>query len=129
MLKISSCPSNIRQIEGFVQGLCQEFNIQQELYPNILISLTEAVNNAIRHGNNMDVKKQVCISLKRRSNRICFRVSDEGCGFDPREVQDPTTDENIYRIGGRGVFLIRELADEVQYLNNGSTVEMAFKLA
>ena len=129
MLKISSCPSNIRQVEGFVNGLCKEFNIQQDLYPNILISLTEAVNNAIRHGNNMDKKKEVCITLVERTNCICVRVSDEGCGFDPRDVKDPTAEENIYRIGGRGVFLIKELADEVHFLNNGSTVEMAFKLA
>ena len=129
MLKISSCPSNIRQIEGFVDGLCKEYNVRQDLYPNILISLTEAVNNAIHHGNNLDKSKEVCISLVRRSNKIFLRVSDQGCGFDHNAVKDPTAEENIYRLGGRGVFLIKELADEVHFLNNGSTVEMAFKLA
>lgn len=129
MLKISSCPSNIRVVEGFVQHLCQEMNVTQDLYPNILISLTEAVNNAIRHGNNLDESKQVEITLVNSvPNKICLRVSDEGRGFDVNDIKDPTTSENIFRIGGRGVFLIRELADEVHFLNNGSTVEMAFKL-
>lgn len=129
MLKISSCPSNIRVVEGFVQHLCQEMNVKQDVYPNILISLTEAVNNAIRHGNNLDESKQVIISLiKKQPDHICLRVSDEGRGFNPNEVKDPTKGENIFRLGGRGVFLIRELADEVHFLNNGSTVEMAFKI-
>lgn len=104
-------------------------NVRQELYPNILISLTEAVNNAIRHGNNLDETKKVEIRLvKKQPNRLCLQVSDEGCGFNINEVKDPTTNENVFRIGGRGVFLIRELADEVHFLNNGSTVEMAFKI-
>lgn len=129
MLKISSCPSNIRVVEGFVQHLCQEMNVRQELYPNILISLTEAVNNAIRHGNNLDENKQVEICIvEKESNQICLRVSDEGRGFNINDIKDPTIEENIFRLGGRGVFLIRELADEVHFLDNGSTVEMAFKI-
>lgn len=129
MLKISSCPSNIRVVEGFVQHLCQEMNVKQDLYPNILISLTEAVNNAIRHGNNLDENKKVEISIvTSQPNCICLRVSDEGHGFDVNDVQDPTMGDNVFRIGGRGVFLIRELADEVHFLNNGSTVEMAFNI-
>jgi serine/threonine-protein kinase RsbW len=128
MLKITSCPSNIQQLEGFVQLLCNEYGIKKDLYPNILISLTEAVNNAIHHGNNLDMNKCVEITSMCRSHHLCVRVKDEGHGFDHNDVKDPTADENIFRIGGRGVFLIRELADEVHFLNNGNTVEMAFKI-
>ena len=128
MLRLPSCPKSIVEVEAFVKELSEKFNISQDKYPNILISLTEAVNNAILHGNRKDEKKYVKIASAQTLVGIKLSVSDEGTGFDPAAVPDPTATENIDCCGGRGVFLIRQLSDQVSYFNNGSTVEMHFRL-
>ncbi len=128
MLKLNSNPRNIACIEDFVQNVCRQYRIKSELYGNILISLTEAVNNAIIHGNNNDEKKTVQIELDKCPDCISFRVSDQGRGFNYRDLPDPTCPENLTKCGGRGVFLMRELSDGMEYRNNGRTVEMRFKL-
>ena len=94
----------------------------------MLISLTEAVTNAITHGNHYDENKVVQINLQKKSDTIAIRVSDQGCGFDPESVPDPTCDENICKCGGRGVFLMQRLCDQIHYKDNGRTVEMHFKI-
>ena len=94
----------------------------------MLVSLTEAVTNAIVHGNNGDVSKSVKIQLEKSGDNFIIRVSDEGRGFDPNTLPDPTKGENLFKTGGRGVFLMQKLSDTVRFHNNGSTVEMFFKL-
>ena len=126
MLQLPSSPNAIRRVENFVQELADKYMLSPEVYPNVLISLTEAVNNAICHGNRYDEKKFVNIALMETWSGIAIRVSDEGTGFNPVNIPDPTTKENITKLGGRGVFLIRELADDVNFLNEGRTVEMHF---
>jgi serine/threonine-protein kinase RsbW len=110
----------------FVEDLSARYPIGQDQYANLLISLTEAVNNAICHGNKYDEKKYVDIALQEKAKGVAIRVSDEGPGFNPVDLPDPTTKENITKLGGRGVFLIRQLSDTVNFLNNGRTIEMHF---
>lgn len=107
----------------------EQYRIQPDLHCNILVSLTEAVNNAMIHGNCGDESKNVHIKLKKQRNTLAIQVSDEGRGFDPASIPDPTAPENITECGGRGVFLIQQLSDNVHFRNNGSTVEMLFKIA
>ena len=128
MLKLSSNPKNIAAVESFVGKICREYQIQKDLYGNILISLTEAVNNAIIHGNQKDESKSVRIQLNKTRDRIAFRVSDEGRGFDAEKLPDPTCPHNLTKCGGRGVFLMRQLSDHVDFHDNGRTVEMHFKI-
>lgn len=128
MLTLPSCPENICKLEEFVDQIARKYNINSEIYGNMLISLTEAVTNAIRHGNNYDENKVVKINLQIRKNRLAFSVSDEGKGFDYQNVPDPTTPENILKIGGRGVFLMKQLADCIAFHDHGRTVEMEFCL-
>ena len=128
MLKLTSHPRNIKHVETFVKKVAKTYQIGTEVYGNILISITEAVNNAIIHGNKSDENKTVRIQLKRVKDSLAFRISDEGKGFDPKSVPDPTCPENILKCGGRGVFLMQELSDSVRYYNNGSTVEIKFKI-
>lgn len=128
MLRFPSHIKNIAMVESFVKRIVNRYHIQPDLYGNILISLTEAVTNAIVHGNNRDESKSVEISLNKSGNSIAIKVSDEGTGFDYKSIPDPTTTENVTKIGGRGVFLIRQLSDGVFFHNNGSTVEIHFKL-
>ena len=129
MLRLSSDPKNVECVEPFVEKLVEQYHISPDMYGNILISLTEAVNNAIRHGNCNDQNKTVKVSMQQVSkHKIAFQVSDEGSGFDFESVPDPTLPENLLKIGGRGVFLMRQLCDDIHYHDNGSTVEIQFNI-
>lgn len=128
MLKLASNPGNIAEVEGFVQKLVSRYKISPDKQCNILISLTEAVTNAIIHGNHRDESKEVQVRLNKVKNYLSFRVSDQGSGFDYRSVPDPTAPENITKCGGRGVFLMQQLSDDIRFFDEGRTVEMQFKL-
>jgi len=129
MLTLASNPRNVAQVEQFVEKFVSRFNVCQNTYGNILISLTEAVNNAIIHGNDQDESKKVQVMVRKRKSDIAFRVSDEGRGFDYNSLPDPTAPDNLTKLGGRGVFLMKELSDDMRYYDNGRTVEMRFKIA
>lgn len=128
MLKLSSDPRNISEVESFVQHLVKRYRLSADQKGNILISLTEAVNNAIIHGNERDHSKQVSIHMREDQGNLAIQVSDEGRGFDFRALPDPTAPENRCKCGGRGVFLMQCLSDGISFRNGGRTVEMQFKL-
>ena len=128
MLTLTSNPKNISRVEPFIETLIKQHAINPELYGNILISVTEAVTNAIVHGNQADESKNVCIKCQKKSNQIAIQVSDEGVGFDPDALPDPTAPENLLKIGGRGVFLMRQLSDNVNFIDEGRTVEICFAI-
>ena len=128
MLRLSSDPGNLDQVEIFAKDLASRYKISADKYPNILISLTEAVNNAIIHGNQGDNEKIVSIYLRHSDSGITIRVCDQGSGFNPHSVPDPTSPDQIEQEGGRGVFLIRELCDHCSYLDEGRTLEMFFEV-
>ena len=128
MLKLTSNPRNIALVESFIEKVVERYKIRPDVYGNILISLTEAVNNAITHGNRNDENKTVEIKLHKKKNNLAIRVSDEGRGFDFKSLPDPTAPENIMKCGGRGVFLMQQLTDDIRFDDNGSTVEMHFKI-
>ena len=127
-LAVSSSIKNVVQVEQYAERLKKHYRISVEKYPDILISLTEAVNNAIIHGNNEDGKKQVIIHSSRTSKGLIIIVSDEGKGFNPNNLPDPTCNEQICKCGGRGVFLMKALCDKVSFDNNGSTVKLFFSV-
>jgi anti-sigma regulatory factor (Ser/Thr protein kinase) len=128
MLKLASKQGSVSKVEPFVEQLVSRYNLNPDKKCNILVSLTEAVTNAIVHGNGMEEGKTVKVKTKRESDCLSLRVSDEGRGFDVNDLSDPTTPEHITECGGRGVFLMKQLSDNVRFFNNGSTVEMRFKL-
>jgi len=99
-LKLMSSPCQIAQLETFVKKLSEEYSIAPDIYPNILISLTEAVNNAIHHGNQNDKNKFVRISIAQKKKSVVFKISDEGKGFNPNAIPDPTSTERIECSGG-----------------------------
>lgn len=126
MLKIRSRKQNIADLEDFIKSIFDEFDLHEDLYPNMLISLTEAVNNAIQHGNRNDHAKSVLIETMKREDRVSFVIVDEGPGFDYNSLPDPTAPENLEKTGGRGVFLMHQLSDNVRFRENGSRVEIEF---
>ncbi len=128
VLQLKSSSTCIAEVEKYVRQLFEQFRLNPELYPNILISLTEAVNNAVQHGNCNDVSKVVCVRTQKHAQYIHCEISDEGRGFDPDVLPDPTSPENVENPGGRGVFLMRQLSDSLCFKDNGSTVELKFYL-
>lgn len=127
-LQLRSSPACVNEVELCLRQLFERFALDPALYPNILISLTEAVNNAVEHGNCNDVSKTVSVRMDKKKQTLRCQISDEGPGFNPEALPDPTKTENIEKEGGRGVFLMRELSDQVQFKDNGSTVELVFHL-
>lgn len=125
-IQIPSISENIRIIESFIDNAKEKFNLDDDIYGNIMIAVTESVNNAIIHGNKSDRNKNVTISLSLNDNVIKFMVEDQGMGFDYHNLPDPTSPENLDKPSGRGIFLMKHLSDEVSFLNNGRIVELSF---
>lgn len=127
-LNFDSKADNIVIAEKLVDDVCKKFSVDEDYYGNILIAVTEAVNNAINHGNRQNPDKKVHLEFIERADRLAFSVKDEGEGFDHEALPDPTDPENLEKISGRGVFLMKHLADEVEFSENGTKVEMKFKV-
>jgi serine/threonine-protein kinase RsbW len=125
-LEFSSTMESLSKIEGFIEGFCEQCKVNNDYYGNILIALTEGVNNAITHGNQLDPTKTVSLNMETTNNEVQFTIKDQGVGFDYNDVPDPTLPENLEKLRGRGVFLMRNLADEVSFENNGSLVRLKF---
>ncbi|HEX5170242.1 MAG TPA: ATP-binding protein [Cyclobacteriaceae bacterium] len=125
-IQIPSIMENIRMIESFIDNAKEKFHLEDDIYGNIMIAVTEAVNNAIKHGNAGDKLKNVFLSLTLEESIIKFIVKDEGGGFDFENLPDPTSPENIEKPGGRGIFLMKHLSDEVKFKDGGKIVEMSF---
>jgi serine/threonine-protein kinase RsbW len=129
-LTLDSRPENISSIERFVEEICDYYNINDTYFGNILIALTEAFKNAVAHGNNNDESKKIHVVFESKPKGLSFTVTDEGSGFDPDSVKDPL-DLNISSDTptGRGLFLIRSLSDKVNITNEGSSIEMFFRIS
>jgi serine/threonine-protein kinase RsbW len=125
-VQIPSIADNIRMIESFIDNAKERFHLNEDIYGNIMIAVTEAVNNAIKHGNKSDSSKNVFLSLSLDENLLRFIIKDEGFGFDFHSLPDPTAPENIDKPGGRGIFLMRHLSDDVNFKDNGRVVELSF---
>ena len=128
MIKFPSKVDNLKKVESFLNDLVPVYGINDDMYGNILVSLNEAVNNAITHGNQKNESKYVVVSSANRGKFISFQVSDEGSGFDYESVPDPTAAENLFNIRGRGVFIMKQLSDNIIFEREGSTVELQFNL-
>jgi serine/threonine-protein kinase RsbW len=126
-LRITSRSENIQLVEKLIEDVCEVHNVSEDYYGNILVALTEAVNNAIIHGNKCNPDKMIDISFTSKQDFLTFVVKDQGEGFDFTNLPDPTDPENIEKPNGRGVFLMRNLADKVEFSDNGRTVALNFR--
>jgi serine/threonine-protein kinase RsbW len=126
-IEITSLAENIVEVERFVDQLKDKMHISDDLYGHLLISLTEAVNNAIIHGNGLNETKKVLHQCKKEGSIISFIVTDEGEGFDYNNLPDPTDPNNIEKLTGRGVFLMKQLTDQLIFSKGGSEVELQFR--
>jgi serine/threonine-protein kinase RsbW len=125
-IEVPALTENIRMIESFIDNAREKFHLDDDIYGNIMIAVTEAVNNAIKHGSHSDSSRNVNLSLLVDGTTLKFRVEDQGPGFDYMHLPDPTSAENLEKPGGRGIFLMKHLADEVLFLDGGRVVELSF---
>lgn len=127
LLKIESEIGNMRVVEKAIDDISTELGISADNYGKIMVSTMEAVNNAIIHGNKSDIKKYVVIRITLGKHILKISIEDEGTGFRPKEIPDPTKPENIENISGRGVFLMSKLADSIEFNEKGNRVTLSFK--
>lgn len=125
---IESKIENINKIEKLIDEVSEEAKINSEVYGKMLIATVEAVNNSIVHGNKEDENKIVKVNFQVDEDYVCIFIEDEGPGFNFYNVPDPTTPENIENIHGRGVYLMKHLADDVIFHGNGNKVEIRFNI-
>ncbi len=126
-LEVPSNFDHLNQIESLIDRSCAEAGVDEDNYGNVLIAVTEAFNNAVVHGNGNDASKKVHVKVGHTENELCFTLQDEGTGFDFDNVADPTAPENIEKENGRGIYLMRHLADGVEFENEGREVCVVFK--
>ena len=125
-LSIASDFDEIGKVEALIDDVCASLSVNEDYYGNVLIAVTEAVNNAIQHGNKLKSDLTVDLSVGDKETDFCFNVKDEGTGFDFDHLPDPTAPENIEKEDGRGIFLMRSLAEDVIYDNGGRSVNIYF---
>lgn len=128
-IQIPSSLKYIHVIEEYIDKVKSDFKIDDSIYGNIHLAVVEAVTNAIVHGNKMDESKEVVFDSFLENSKLSFTVKDQGLGFNAENIPDPTLPENREKISGRGVFLIKNLADEVIFEDNGSALHLVFRLS
>ncbi len=128
-LSLASETQSLLEVERLIDEVCAELHINEDFYGNVLIAVTEAVNNAIVHGNKMNNAKQIEVVCEPAEKEILFQITDQGSGFDFNNIPDPTAPENIEKPNGRGIFLMKHLADEVSFFENGKKVQLRFKIS
>ncbi|TYP92570.1 serine/threonine-protein kinase RsbW [Fodinibius salinus] len=116
------------QIEPFVEELTTWASLDDGDSDRIMLAISEAVNNAILHGNEQNPEKNVYLSTVLKDGKLIIHIRDEGEGFDPGEIPDPLEEENLLNEGGRGIYLMRQYADDVQFLEGGTKTMLSFQL-
>lgn len=129
-LVLSSKFEEMERLEPFINELQEWAGFGDEDSSRIMLTLSEAVNNAIMHGNDEDPDKQVVVlsTWDKDNQTLQVSVEDEGEGFDPDELPDPLKEENLMNEGGRGVYLIEQFADKVKFSKEGTKITILFKL-
>jgi serine/threonine-protein kinase RsbW len=114
-LEIESNPNNLITVEEFVNYFAKDLGLDNERLAALLLAVTEATTNAIIHANKCDDNKLVTVDVQVDKTKITIKITDEGEGFDPSEIPDPTQPENLLKDSGRGVYLMRVYMDELHY--------------
>jgi len=127
-LKLKSKPKEILKVEKFLDSVNSFIHLGKTQLHNVLVATTEAVNNAIAHGNLRDPKKNVILVCKATKSSVEIRVNDEGKGVAENNLPDPLDEKNLLRENGRGIFLMRHLMDSVKFICHESGCEVIMKL-
>lgn len=128
-LVISSNLENIDKVRMFLEEIFAELNLNQSNFNQVFLGLSEALTNSIIHGNKFNASKNVCIKVNCLLSKLFIEITDEGDGFYIDCLKDPVCLENLKKENGRGIFLIRHYADEVDYLDGGRKVRIKYNLS
>jgi serine/threonine-protein kinase RsbW len=119
-LKLKSKSSEVSKVEALLSDLFLEYKVDDEYSYQIMIATTEAINNAIEHGNEFDLKKEIHLNIQINQHKIKISIRDHGKGFVYNDLPDPLAPENLLKSSGRGVFLVHQLMENVHYTNTGN---------
>ena len=114
-LEVESNAKNLITVEEFVNYFAVDLNINADKIPGLLLAVTEASTNAIIHGNKSDETKLIMIDVTKEDNQLVIRVKDQGKGFDPAKIPDPTESDNLLKDSGRGIYLMRVYMDDLKF--------------
>jgi serine/threonine-protein kinase RsbW len=129
-MTLPSNPKSIGRVEGFIKKIHKKIPLDEIQMHKLMVSLTEAVNNAIMHGNKSNPAKKVKVECDCQPEFLVITIADQGRGFKLEEVKNPLHEENLLRTSGRGIFLMRTLMDKVDYeiQKSGATVRLMMEL-
>lgn len=127
--KFKSDPDNLVEVEKFISDVAEECNLDDEIRSNLSLSLSEAASNAMVHGNKLDPKKYVDITITVNDNKIELIIKDEGNGFDPTTVPDPTEPENLLKDSGRGIHIMKTFLENLRYNFTDSGTEVILEIS
>jgi serine/threonine-protein kinase RsbW len=130
-IKIPSSLGHLVDVDLFIETALRDYGTPETLIPDIAISVSELVNNAVMHGNRQARDKMVTVRISRENNTVLIAVTDQGTGFDPSEIQSPIDNENLLKAVGRGIFIVRSLMDTVDIVPgpNGTTITIGKAIA
>ena len=126
-LQLPSVPSSINQLEKLIEEVCDKYKLNHNYLGCITVALTEAFDNALKHGNKNNPEKTITIHFEKTDAGISFNMKDQGEGFDFQSIPDIKDDGKEKVFPGRGIFLIKQLADDVNFIGNGSEIAIGFK--
>jgi serine/threonine-protein kinase RsbW len=123
-------PNEIGKVEDFFKEVNKVARLDDGTFYRLFVSATEAVNNAVVHGNKSDPHKKACVVCLLNADSVVVTVTDQGNGFDPANIPNPIDEQNLLKESGRGIFLIRSMMDRVEIKPSptGTTVEMMINL-
>ena len=127
-LMLASSYAELERVEGLLNQLQQALGVDDDFYARLMLSVSEAATNAVVHGNKLDLSKKVMIQAKANTTILTFTITDEGNGFDPEDIANPVDEENLLNTSGRGVFLMREYTDEIEFQDDGRKLILTFNL-
>ncbi len=111
-----------------MEEIFTESRLNMNYFNRVFLGISEAVSNSIVHGNCLDKSKRVFIRVVYTENKLHIEIKDEGDGFIAESIADPTTIENLKKENGRGIFILQQIADEVNYFDGGSKVLIKYTL-
>ncbi|MCL5990929.1 MAG: ATP-binding protein [Bacteroidetes bacterium] len=127
--ELTSERKSLKLVEPMLKEIKQKFCISNELYCNLVITVTEAINNAIIHGNKFDINKHVYVKVDCNNKALTVSVKDQGNGFDLDNLENPLSPENLLKESGRGIFIIKKIADDVKFnFSDGTEIILNFNL-
>jgi len=127
-LQLPSKMESLIILENLIEEIANNYNVADDTFANMMTCLNEVFINAIVHGNKLQENKKVIVNAEVDGRRVTWTITDEGPGFDYNKLPDPTAPENIEKEAGRGVFIVKQLADQCVFNTSGNEVELHFKI-